>query len=450
MPSASTFKERFVKNTSIFRFISSTRILQGMTMSHLHETNFQVQVFSEDGAEVISNVAWENGTGFKKSSEEDHENNNQEQRRRELSPIFLPVLRFMKIGGQCYGDLSLNESVLHRCIFSRVYCAAVVLGQWFVAMQAVTSLFCEGFAHLTTFYFLLILSIWYVQSAVVTTTCLFIFPKKPRRPSRFRKFVNNLLAQSSSLRISKRSRLGFLLVFACVFCACNAVCLGFVDLYARSSVTRSCPWNGVFVYRIIHYIYWAFNAFSWVFPFLLFYVACEILVNLFATLEKKISAECQNELSIATLRKEHLRLCETVSLADRVFSPILLTTVAMDIPLLCINFHQGVKSHSLTKDDITFVISVLYWWIGTATKLTLIMVCGVRVNQKIHGFYNTLQFSNVSEPNEHFELLHFLMHLRGDSIGMSIGGLAVISKSLALSLVGVIISYIAVLVTLPS
>ena len=79
---------------------------------------------------------------------------------------------------------------------------------------------------------------------------------------------------------------------------------------------------------------------------------------MFAILETKTLAECQNGFSIATLRKEHLRLCETVFLADRVFSPILLTAVALDIPLLCINFHQGIRSHSLSKEEITFVTSV--------------------------------------------------------------------------------------------
>ncbi|XP_066027974.1 uncharacterized protein [Pocillopora verrucosa] len=113
---------------------------------------------------------------------------------------------------------------------------------------------------------------------------------------------------------------------------------------------------------------------------------------MFAIFETKTLAECQNGFSIVTLRKEQLRLCETVFLADRVFSPILLTAVALDIPLLCINFHQGFRSHFLSKEEITFVISVLYW---------CIMVCEVRVNQKVQ-------------------------------------------------LVGVIISYIAVLLTLPS
>ena len=91
---------------------------------------------------------------IEKCSEEDNDNNSSALRRKELSSIFIPVLRFIKIGGQCYGDLFLDEFELHRGIFSRIYCAVVVLGQWFVAMEAVSSLFCEGLAHLTKFFLL--------------------------------------------------------------------------------------------------------------------------------------------------------------------------------------------------------------------------------------------------------------------------------------------------------
>ena len=86
-------------------------------------------MFSGDGAEVISNVALENGIRLKKCSEEDNGNNSSALCRKELSPIFKLVLRFMKIGGQCYEDLFLDEFALLRGIFSRIYCAVVVVGQ---------------------------------------------------------------------------------------------------------------------------------------------------------------------------------------------------------------------------------------------------------------------------------------------------------------------------------
>ncbi|KAJ7331647.1 hypothetical protein OS493_019239 [Desmophyllum pertusum] len=96
------------------------------------------------------------------------------------------------------------------------------------------------------------------------------------------------------------------------------------------------------------------------------------------------------------------------------------------------------------------MITVLYWFMGVTGELTVILMFGIRVNEKIHSFYDTLQKISVPDTKEHLELLHFLMHLRGEPIGLSIGGFVVIDKSLVLSICGIIISYMVVLITLPS
>ena len=44
-----------------------------------------------------------------------------------------------------------------------------------------------------------------------------------------------------------------------------------------------------------------------------------------------------------------------------------------------------------------------------------------------------ISFSNLSNLFQIYQLLHFLMHLRGEPIGLSVGGLVVIDKSLGLS-----------------
>ena len=342
--------------------------------------NLQLQGIHADSVEVLSIADLESDTRLKESCER---KDGRDLRRRELSYTFLPVLRLMKLTGECYGDVSFHEFVLHSSILSRVYCAVVVLGQWFVVVQSLTSLFCEGLAQLRTFYFLLIFSFWYLQSALVTTICLFILPKRPKKPSRLGTLFENFLAVSFNLSGMKKFRMNFVLAFVCVFCAFNTTCVALIDFYRHSSVARFCPWNGLIVYRIIHLVFAAFNIFSWILPFTLFYVSCEVLVLMFAKLEKKVSTEIGNGLNIGSLRQEHLKLCETVALADKVFSPLLLSAVALDVPLMCINFHQVVKSPSSSKEDITFVISVTYWSISIAAKLTFIMVCGIRVNEKV-------------------------------------------------------------------
>ncbi|XP_078371516.1 uncharacterized protein LOC144655175 isoform X2 [Oculina patagonica] len=108
-----------------------------------------------------------------------------------------------------------------------------------------------------------------------------------------------------------------------------------------------------------------------------------------------------------------------------------------------------VKSKS-SSEDASYLITVFYWWLGISAELAIILVLGTRLNEKIHSFYDILHNISVPDYKEHLELLHFLMHLRGEPIGLSVGGLVVIDKSLALSIVGIIISYLAVLLTLPT
>ncbi|KAL9970406.1 hypothetical protein ACROYT_G022777 [Oculina patagonica] len=189
----------------------------------------------------------------------------------------------------------------------------------------------------------------------------------------------------------------------------------------------------------------ALEADSSVFPCL--YCAM-LLVQIFENLEKKIRTDSPDVLTIEALRKEHHKLCETVALADKVFSPLIFVIVILDIPLLCINFHQLVKSPLSGEGNVIYIVRVLYWGIAVTCQLAFILWSGVRVNEKIHGFYDTLHNISVTDSREHLELLHFLMHLRGEPIGLSVGGLVVINKSLVLSLVGIIISYFAVLAVL--
>lgn len=137
------------------------------------------------------------------------------------------------------------------------------------------------------------------------------------------------------------------------------------------------------VYRLIHLIFCAFDSFAWALPFALFYVSCKLLVGLFEDLENKIATASPNVLRIEFLRKEHGKLCETVALADRVFSPLMLAAVSLDVPLICINFYQLVKSPASSKEDITFVATVLYWCITVTVKIVFIMMSGVIVNEKV-------------------------------------------------------------------
>ena len=320
------------------------------------------------------------------ANERTRESGNDNLRRIDVSCTFRPILRLMKLTGEFYGDVNMDQ-VLQAdcCVFSRFYCGLVLLGQWFIVVQAVTSLFFEGVAQINTFFFLLIFSIWYLQSAVVNTICIFILPKGQKKPSRLGQFLGNLLATSPSGGINTCNMLNVysLVALVCLFAVFNTVCLTLLDLYRNSSIARFRPWKGLLAYRLIHLIFCAFDSFAWVLPFTLFYVSCKLLVGLFENLENKIASGSPDALSLESLRKEHSKLCETVALADRVFSPLMLASVGLDVPLICINFYHLVKSSASSREDITFVASILYWCITVTVKIVFIMMSGVRVNEKV-------------------------------------------------------------------
>lgn len=82
-----------------------------------------------------------------------------------------------------------------------------------------------------------------------------------------------------------------------------------------------------------------------------------LLEKMFESLQNEVSNE---SFTIACLRQEHLKLCEKVELANGVFSPLLFGIVSLDIPLMCTNFHQLIKSTSSETDPV-LIISYLYW-----------------------------------------------------------------------------------------
>lgn len=195
-------------------------------------------------------------------------------RRRELSCRLRTILRLMKLAGEYYGDSSLvetpQESSNH---FSRFYCVSVLLGQCIIFVQAVTSIFFEGFAQMQNTYFLLMFSIWYLECVGINTICLFVLPKSQKQASRFSKLVSSLLTKESGLGGMTKRRLKTLLALACCAVAWNSICLAALYFYRCISVARFQEWNGLVAYRLLYLVFGVFNTFAWVLPVLLFCVS---------------------------------------------------------------------------------------------------------------------------------------------------------------------------------
>ncbi|KAL9969819.1 hypothetical protein ACROYT_G022084 [Oculina patagonica] len=154
-------------------------------------------------------------------------------------------------------------------------------------------------------------------------------------------------------------------------------------------------------------------------------------------------------IDMASLKMEYHKLCEVVELADKMLAPLLLGMISMYIPLICLNFYQVVNIPQLPQEEkLMAIISNLFWLLAGASIFVIIMLFGSNVSEKIQGFQKTLQTIPVSKEEEG-KLLMFMMDLQSDPKGLSIGGLAVITKSMSLTIVGVIVSYFTVMLSLP-
>ena len=329
--------------------------------------------------------------------------------REDLSHKIRAILWLMKLFGEYYGNISMHEGMQsHSIFFSRFYCGMVLMGQWFLFVQASTSLFFEGLSEMKTFYFLLIFTIWYLQCAAFTTICLFNLPKRQAKSSRFRQFFDSLLSTSSDFSGKITHKVYLALALACTFAFFNTVLLLMLDFYENVSVARFRPWNGLTTFRFIQLTFSAFGALTWGLACTLLYVSCEFLVRIFDSLEKKISTRSPNVSDIRSLRLEHGKLCETVSLADKVFSPLILLTVILDVPLMCINFHQLVRSPFSSKESIIFIVNISYWCIGLTVKLAFVMWSGIKVNEKVSGasswHEDFVSFFFGAEKNSHLNV----------------------------------------------
>ena len=308
---------------------------------------------------------------------------NHDLRCRELSSKLGRILRLMKMTGTYYGETSLDENQQKDSpgCFLRFYCAVALVGQWFFFAQAITSLFCEGLSRMHNFYFSLINSVWSLQCALVTTISLIILPMRQNKPCRFKRFIRNLLSTATDFNGITMQSVNGLIALACFFVVFNSICLAILDVYGQVSLTKFRPWNGLIHYRFLHLLFGVFCSCSWTIPFLLFCVSSAILAGIFESLEKKVLSHTPTSLDFGALRQEHQKLCETVALADDVFSPFLLASVISEIPLICINFHQVLKSPS---SHVTFIFSVSYWFAAAVTKLAILMKFGIRVNEKVN------------------------------------------------------------------
>ena len=308
-------------------------------------------------------------------------------RQSQLSAIFSPILKAMKLSGQYFGETALAEIGRRRTYYiSRLFSTLVVLGQWLLVVLSVISHFHIGFSSKPEFFFLLVSTIWYAQCASSTTICLVVLPlAQNRRPSRFTRFLSSFVANEVQLEGMKEKAVKGL-TLGCLAALINTVVVTYFSVCYGGMISIFPPWyphsDTYLAVRVIEMVFGTFDSFAWILPALIFCVTCMLLEKTFETLGNKMSKESIHSFTIAHLRQEHMKLCEMVELANAVFSPLLFVIVSLDIPLMCINVHQLIKSASSQKSTIV-IISYLYWSLCIATLLGVVFMFGSRVNEKV-------------------------------------------------------------------
>ena len=321
----------------------------------------------------------------------------------QISQIFSPTLTLMKLGGLFFGETILskprNSNAGKTVYLSRFYCLLVVLSLWLFVVIGLTTLFSEGFASIDLFLFLFIMVIWSVQCACNVTVCLAMLPQvQCKSGSRFSQFIASFSTTTTDLKgLRRKSWKG--LAFAGMVSLGNFAFTLLWSFYLNGVLYNYKPWNGNMGVWIIEVGVGIYTSFAWSLPFQLYYTTCLVLERMFETLKDKVtsSLDTENPLTLTTLRQEYLRLCKVLKKADRVFSPFLLVTFALDVPLICVNLYQVIKitkNWSNEENTISF-FAHMFWSVCLSSIVSLLCLFGGRVNEKVRSRVYKRQFKQT-------------------------------------------------------
>ena len=142
-----------------------------------------------------------------------------------------------------------------------------------------------------------------------------------------------------------------------------------------------------------------YASFAWSLPVQLYYTACLVLERMFETLKDKVTSSLDTEhpLTLTSLRQEYLRLCKVLEMADKVFSPFLLVTFALDVPLICVNLYQVIKiTKNRSNDENTiWLIAYMFWSVCLSSIVSLLCLFGGRVNEEVRSRVYKRHFKQI-------------------------------------------------------
>ncbi|KAL9969748.1 hypothetical protein ACROYT_G022003 [Oculina patagonica] len=382
-----------------------------------------------------------------------NQENVNEQLLTDVDGVYSPVLKLMKIFGTFFGDTNLKRLThasgrFKKLVYlERFYCGVVIFGCWLNFIMSFVDVFVAD-----NIYLFVMFSLWCLLIAMSGTVSLIVLcvPFADTGKSRFQSFLGNLIAIESNVNLEKvkrKSKKG-IIIFS-FFIVSTSVAVMITNLVSDMNIAGPEPWKQWFGFRILALVFSIYGMGVWLLPVLFFCLTCLMLEELFDDLHKRMSS--LQSLDIRILKMEHHRLCEVVELADKMLGPLLLGMVSLYIPSICFNFYKAINLPEERK--FVFLGNNLFWLVTAANMLAMIMFFGSKVFEKINGIQNILQ-TLVSKEEEGklftaIQLVMFVQDLQGNPKGLSIGGLVVITKSMSLTILGVIVSYFAVMLSLP-
>ena len=311
----------------------------------------------------------------------------------QLSQTFVPTLTLMKLSGQFFGETSFSElrdlNPGKLVYLSRFYSLLVVLSLWLFVIFGLASLFSEGFTSVDVFLYLFNIAAWSVQCACNVTICLVMLPQvQSKSRSRFSQFITSFSTTTTDLKGLRRKSLKGL-VFAGMVSLGNFAFSLLWSFHLNGVLYNYKPWNGNMGVWIVEVGVGIYASFAWSLPVQLYYTACLVLERMFETLKDKVTSSLDTEhpLTLTSLRQEYLRLCKVLEMADKVFSPFLLVTFALDVPLICVNLYQVVKvTKNWSNDENTiWLIAYMFWSVCLSSIVSLLCLFGGRVNEELRS-----------------------------------------------------------------
>lgn len=318
-------------------------------------------------------------------SEEEIQSGGVEDLKARLTNTLCPILKVMRVSGIYCGETNFNclPSCKGPSLYGVLYCSVVVVFLLIEFIKGIVSFFYDDLSGLSTVLYMILCSIWFLVCAGNASVCLFVLPVGRKTPSRFEKFLRRFISKQENLRFSPK-RTKKLVLGICLVILFNIICVAISNFLMTRPLVLFKPWTEWTIVKIIHLVLMVFTCASWLFPLLLFCIVCSILAEAFEDFENRMTVALKERtLDINYLRREHVILCETVQLADRTFSPLLLVNFAGFIPLLALLCYQLAKFPSLTSDNIVELAALVFWSIAAMIIISTLLLYASRVNDKV-------------------------------------------------------------------